>query len=129
MCKRCARQARRAYSTYAFVLKGQSHIQPNNRTPIWGRNIFNDPRNGCFFPIELDVPTSIIELDCVGTIVGVKSDIYKNVKHINHPAYTDWFSIAEECRRLGRKVIGDRSIVATHANLGDWKKYPGEGWH
>jgi hypothetical protein len=112
----------RFYDTSAFIFLGKEHIEPNNRNVIIGRQIPNDPP---FFPSSLDVSNPVLEMAGVGTVVLVKSDIYKHAKHENHPAYTDWFSICVACRELGRKVICDRTVTAVHANL---PKH-GEQWH
>lgn len=110
------------YDFAASIIKDKSLIRCHDRSRIVGRNLQHEPP---YWPIE---PTErFVEMDCVGTITMVNTNIYLNDQesYIDHPAYTDHFNICSMARAEGKKVGIDRECVAWHANL---PKY-GELWH
>lgn len=107
------------YDWSAFILKGRAYVDPNNRQPVPGRNIST-------FPPYIWETQPIVDMDGVGSVVLVNTDIYRaGARYEDHPAFTDHFSVAEVCRSLGRRVTLDRRVTAYHADL---PKY-GEAWH
>jgi hypothetical protein len=112
----------RFYDYCAFVIAGQSHVQPTNRKQVRGRNLAFDPPY--WYPT---LPREdVVPMDCVGTFYVVHTDIYRSgVRHEDHPAFTDHFPICAKAREMGRRVVVDRRLVVKHANLPMY----GEAWH
>lgn len=111
----------RFYDWAAFVIKGKSHIEPTNKAQLYGRNLRHEP------PYWPNLPTdNHLELDCVGTVTLVSTDVYMSgARYVDHPSFTDHFSICEAAKSIGGKVVCVRDCVARHADL---PKY-GEQWH
>jgi hypothetical protein len=112
----------RFYDWAAFIERGTAHIERGNRWRIAGRNLQHDP------PYWAEAPaTELVEMDCVGTVTLVPTDIYRQGARYDpqEPAYTDHWPIAAACLARGRRVICHRGVVAYHANLPEY----GEAWH
>lgn len=111
----------RFYDWAAYIIKDRSHIEPENRWPVVGRNLAHDPP---YWPSE---PTEeVVEVDGVGTIYCANADIYRTgIRHADHPAFTDHWPVCERARTMGRKVCVHRGQVAVHANLPKF----GEAFH
>ncbi len=130
------------YDWAAFVMKGRSHIEPENRNRIWGRNLqhpapywwvdgganpdrdpMHAPKDGT--PMDFKGET-IIDVDSVGAMYVMTTDIYRaGIRHEDHPAFTDHFPICEAALKMGRRVTVDRTSKAYHAILPNY----GEKWH
>jgi hypothetical protein len=116
------------YDWAAFIYRGKSGIDPQNRNHVRGRNIdcappyywpnpVSEPRVGC---------PAHVEMDCVGTCYVVHRDVYRaGAIHEDHPAFTDHFPICAKAWEMGRKVVALPHVTITHANLPAW----GELWH
>jgi hypothetical protein len=109
------------YDWSAFIQSGKSHIQPENRSNIQGRNLQPDPPYWQVNPF-----LNIVPMDCVGSCYLVHTDIYKSgVRHQDHPSFTDHFPICEAARRMHRHVVVVTDLVVYHAFLPQF----GEEWH
>lgn len=120
------------YDACGFIYKGAEHMDPGNRAYIPGRNINCNPPYYNFDDLttfDNGVPTSV-QMACVGTVYAVHRDIYTSapIRHADHPAFTDHFSICSRAWEMGRKVVALPNVIAWHADLGSGK-YPGESWH
>ncbi len=108
------------YDSTAFVLKGKSHIRPDHRSGLEGRNVMCPPP---YFP---ETPKEVVvEMDSVGTVTMVPTWVYDHAKYVEHIGFTEHFPIACAVRAAGHKVTAHRDVVVIHANL---PKY-GEAWH
>ena len=123
----------RFYDVSACIMRGTEDVEPRNRKRIKGRNVHDEPPY--FFSLDgqpynpinkRESNRSIVEMDCVGTITLVNTDIYRTgVRYEDHPVFTDHYPICKKAREIGRLVTMTTSIKAYHADL---PKY-GEKWH
>lgn len=117
----------RFYDTCAFIIAGQSGVQPDHLPEIPGRNLVH--AGPPYWPIEPS--EKVVPMDCVGSLVLVPSSVYDVLQyrhalpHTDHPAFTDFFNVCETWRRMGYQVLVDRECIAYHADLPAW----GEKWH
>lgn len=110
------------YDFAASIMAGCDHIEPTNRSRLVGRNLQHEYP---YWPVE---PTErFVDMDCVGTITLVPTDIYLNNSdaYEDHPAFTDHYPICKMARSEGKRVGIDRGTIAYHANLPQY----GEAWH
>lgn len=109
------------YDWAAFIMEGQSHIEPTNRWQVAGRNL---SQWAPYWPEPKGA--TVVPMDCVGTVTMVPSVVYNDgARYEDHPAFTDHFPICKRAKELGLPVVVDRSTVAYHAEL---PRY-GEPWH
>jgi hypothetical protein len=118
-------QLERFYDWAAFLQNGSGHIEPANGNQIPGRNLSH---NLPYWQVE--PKERIVSMDCVGTIVSVPVNIMSGHIFVDHPCFTDWFTLCKRAKKIhgDRGVVVDRDVVAVHADLGSGK-YEGEGWH
>jgi hypothetical protein len=69
-----------------------------------------------YFP-DGEHPEYVVEMDGVGAVTMVPTDIYKaGAKYEHNLDWTQHHSICRKAREMGRKVVACRHIVAFHAN-------------
>lgn len=125
------------YDWAAFVMAGKDSFLPTDRRRVWGRNLAHEPPHwheheppqveddGTARPRWYEPAAAVVDMDCVGTITMVPTWIYRTARYEDHPAFTDHYPLCRACRRAGRRVTVDRSVIACHADLPKW----GESWH
>jgi hypothetical protein len=109
------------YDWAANIMEGKSHIEPENRWNVIGRNLQHPPP---YWPTKQDGP--LVDMDCTGTITMVPAWIYGVAKYEDHPAFTDHFPICEAALDRGMRVCTDLTNIAYHAAL---EHYAGETNH
>lgn len=66
------------------------------------------------------------DLDSVGVFVLIDADIYRaGARHTDWPGLTDWMSVGQFAKSMGRPVRGYSDLIVTHAHLPSY----GEDWH
>ena len=101
------------YDYCGYIIKGGGKIESSSKSPRPDRNIMPAPPYWKIVPKE-----SLVEMDGVGAINLVPTDIYKTgTKYCNDMTRTDHWSVMEKCREMGRKVMVDRTMIAYHACL------------
>lgn len=113
----------RFYDWAAFIIEGQSSVDPGMHEYRPGRNLTHEP------PYWPSPRTGVVRMDCVGAVTLVDTDIYLgdgiDVRYSEHPAFTDHYAICEAARMNDLPVLCDTNTVVYHADL---PKY-GELWH
>lgn len=75
----------------------------------------------------LSQPAHRVEpVDSVGTFYVANAGIYRDgARYMDHPRFTEHFSVCQAARAAGRRIVVDRDLIVRHANLPKW----GEAWH